>query len=239
MIDNWICPYCATEMVRAENLPNARSAEHMIPNKLLSTPRTPKDADFYACRACNSRKSNLDHVLAVLARAQSHNPELATDALADATTKKKGSARRFIEMVNGREFRADGVHMTVPVNGRGLFDYIMYFAKGQYFQRHGELFDEHKQVAIVSSDGKQVFGSLEREYRRANGSRAAVDLAQNPLSESLGDGEAVLWSRELDYLFVLHRYIGIGVKIRRRSRSTYREAREHEHEILRDFNWRG
>ncbi len=84
-------------MVRAENQFNSRSVEHLVPNADRSVKRKNDQADFYACRKCNSRKSKIDHVLAVMAKGQANDVALASTALIDAVT-GKNMAKRFISM---------------------------------------------------------------------------------------------------------------------------------------------
>ena len=80
MIENEICAYCRTPIVRAENQPNSRSVEHMIPNAFITRKRKNGEGDFYVCRQCNSRKSHIDNLLGKTSKMQSPNTEIASQA---------------------------------------------------------------------------------------------------------------------------------------------------------------
>lgn len=238
MIRNTHCPYCGNELIIAENRPRSRSVEHLIPNAVLSTPRSKADGDFYACRECNSTKSKLDDILSVVARAQAPNPNLAAKALIKAVTSGKGSSKRFVEMVRGAERHGDGVHMTMPFDGRELFDYVTFLAKGVHFLQSGRIVDE-SQVIQQEVVGKAVLEPFHATYLQQHGTNPMLDLAQNPRTRTWGDGECVLWSKGDDHLLVLHWYIGIMIHIRPTSRRNYRRARQLEIQMLREFARRG
>lgn len=162
MLKNRICPYCITVLVEAENLPNARSVEHLIPNTALRFPRTKRDGDFYACRKCNCNKSHIDYVLAVVARNQSSDDELAIQTMIDATTKDKKISVRFLKMISTAEETSHGVEMRMPLIGRELLDYISFLGKGQHFRSAGRPYDERHQVMIVNFYNKEVMRPLSR-----------------------------------------------------------------------------
>lgn len=225
-------------MIKAENLDHSRSVEHFIPNTLLSIPRSPRDGDFFACRKCNSRKSKIDYVLAIVARAQSPNLRLATETLWEAITSAKKSSKKFVEMVQGAHYGLGGVHMDIPISGRDLVDYILYLAKGQYFRKTRNIFDEQTMVAQIEFVNKQVLSALKSSYTTQHSSDPVLDLMRNPNSESFGKDECVIWTNENDYLFILHHYTAIMVCVRPRSRRNRARARELEWQLLRDFRIR-
>lgn len=235
MIANSHCPYCGVEMVQAENLDHSRSVEHFIPNILLSTQRSPRDGDFFACRKCNSKKSKIDYVLAVVARAQSPNANIAVATLVKAVTSSKKSSGRFIGMVRTARRGPDGVHMDMPISGRDLADYLVYLAKGQYFRSTGEIFDERRLVAQTEFIDKQVLRALKAEYKIRHWADPLADLAKNPHSETFGQDECVIWARDNQYLFVLHHHLGIVIRICPRSRRSVALARELERKLLLSF----
>jgi hypothetical protein len=222
-------------MVQAENLDHSRSVEHFIPNTLLSVPRSQRDGDFFACRKCNSTKSKIDYILAVVARVQSPNDEVATKTLLKAVTSSKKSSKKFIEMLRGARHRPDGVHMDTPIDGRDLLNYMMYLAKGQYFRETGSIFDEQSLIVQIEFVNKPVLSALKSNYKGQHWSDPILDLIKNPNSESFGKDECVIWTREHDYLFILHHYTAIIIRIRPRSRRNRARARELEWKLLRDF----
>ena len=130
MIQNSHCAYCQVELIIAENDPRSRSVEHMIPNAVLTWPRSPGNGDFYACRACNSAKSKIDYVLAVVAKAQSADAELATKTLLKAFSRDD---KRFVQMMRTAERHADEVHIDIPIDGKDLYEYLCFLGKGQHF----------------------------------------------------------------------------------------------------------
>lgn len=234
MIRNTHCPYCGNELIVSENLPRSRSVEHLIPNAVLSAPRSRGDGDFYACRECNSIKSKLDDILSVIARAQAANPRLAAKALIKAVTSDRGSSKRFVDMLRGADRHRDGIHMTMPFDGRELFDYVTFLAKGIHFLQGGRIVDE-SQVIQQEFVGKSVLEPFHAMYHQHHGTNPILDLAQNPRTRTWGDGECVLWSQGDDHFLVLHWYIGIMIHVRPYSRRNYRRARELERQMLRDF----
>ena len=87
---------------------------HMIPNAVLTRRRARNEGDFYACRKCNSAKSNIDYVLAVVAKAQSVDQELAARTLSEAILRDNNTSHRFRQMIRTAEPHADGLHMAIP-----------------------------------------------------------------------------------------------------------------------------
>ena len=123
----------------------------------------------------------------------------------------------------------------MPISGRDLFHYLIFLAKGQYFKTTGEIFSPADQVVQIRFVNKKVLASLESNYAVHLGSNPFEDLVRNPNSESLCGGECVIWSRESEFLFILHRYVGVIAKVLPYSRKNYRHARRLERQILRDF----
>ena len=118
---NPLCPYCQTVLIDSENAPNGRSIEHLIPNTVLTVPRTKRDGDFFACRRCNSAKSHIDYVLGVVAKAQSANAQLASAALLSAVNSNDGRAERFIQMAAEAVQTPDGGAIAlIPIDGSEL-----------------------------------------------------------------------------------------------------------------------
>lgn len=237
MLKNRICPYCMTVLVEAENLPNARSVEHLIPNTALRFPRTKRDGDFYACRKCNCNKSHIDYVLAVVARSQSSDDELAIQTMIDATTKDKKISVRFLKMISTAEETSHGVEMRMPLIGRELLDYISFLGKGQHFRSAGRPYDERHQVMIVNFYNKEVMRLVESEYQLEHNCSPFTDLTQNKFSETYSRGDCIIYSKNFSYLFLFHNYTAISVKIRRRNPKNERRANEGARQILDDFGW--
>ena len=235
MIHNSHCPYCRKEMIQAENQPTSRSVEHMIPKAILTTPR---DGDFYACRKCNSAKSHIDYVLAVVAKAQSADSELAASALKGAILRTDNTSRRFVEMFETARPQEDGVHMSIPISGQDLYEYLCYLAKGQHFRSTGTMYGSYTQVIQVEFIGKQVLASLEQHYESGLNANPFIDLRSNPGTESIGGGECLIYSAGPEHLFLFHNYTGAIVRVLERTRRTVKAAREKRVALIKEFEHR-
>jgi len=146
MITNKICPYCQCLLIKAENKPNSRSVEHLIPNAVLTRKRKNNEGDFYACRRCNTRKSNIDYVLGVVTTSQSIDNDLAANTLINAVTKDEKRSKRFIDMVLNAQEGSDVVTMEVPIRAEELIEYIHFLGKGQYFKSNTSVFNPERYV---------------------------------------------------------------------------------------------
>lgn len=237
MIRNQICPYCSTVMVEAENLPNAKSVEHLIPNKALRYPRSKRDGDFFACRKCNCKKGHIDYVLAVVAKGQSSDDQLAVKAMIEAIEKEEKSAERFIQMIATAKETNQGAEMRMPFIGRELLDYISFLGRGQHFRATGKLFDERTQVMIVGFYNKEVMRFVEGEYQVKHNSSPFEDLTENKFSETYSQGDCIIYSKNTSYLFLLHNYTAISIKVRRRNPKNLLRSEESARRILDDFGW--
>ncbi|BEP70864.1 MULTISPECIES: hypothetical protein [unclassified Variovorax] len=239
MIYNTLCPYCGVLMLKVENLPNARSVEHMVPNTVLRHARNNGEGDFYACRRCNGRKSHMDHVLAIIARSQSKDPEFAAQALIDVVTADDRRSGRFIEMLQTAEHADDGdVHLTMPLSGTELLEYMTFLGKGQYFKKFGTVFQSSTHVMLFDFFNKQVMQTIEFSYEAWHESNPFRDLEQNAYSEVLSDGDCIIYTKNNKFMFVFHEYTCLAVRVLRRNRKN--EAREQlkRAEILEDFERR-
>jgi len=207
----------------------------MIPNAILTQPRDKSAGDFYACRRCNSAKSKIDYVLAVVAKAQSIDDELAADTLIKAILRQDNTSERFVRMVRTAEEHSDGVHMKIPINGQDLYDYLCFLAKGQHFKSTKTIFDARSHVLQVEFINKLVMARLEQNYTRTLLSNPFSDLAQNPRTESIGAGECLIYSKEHEHLFLFHQYTGAIIRTPRRTRKSVSKARKLRDTLYREF----
>ncbi len=235
MIRNSHCPYCGIPLILAENQPASRSVEHVIPNAILTRPRSRGDGDFYACRKCNGAKSNIDYVLAVAAKMQSADSALAAKTLTDAVLRNDNSAPRFIRMVRAAKEYLDAVLMDIPIDGKDLYDYFCFLGKGQHFRFAGEIFNPHKRVLQVEFINKFVLAPVERGYSNRFGTNPFSDLARNPYTESIGDGECLIWSKGYRHLFIFHRYTAVVASLPRRTKKSQIRAHKLRDKLLKDF----
>ena len=142
MIENKVCPYCRRSLIKAENQDNSRSVEHLIPNAVLTRRRKKDEGDFYACRKCNSKKSNIDYILGVIALGQSSDDALAADTLINAILKDNGASKRLIDMTHTAKPTNEGtVHAEMPINAKELLEYMRYLGKGQFFKVKHKLYN--------------------------------------------------------------------------------------------------
>ena len=235
MIYNTLCPYCGVLMLKAENLPNARSVEHMIPNTVLRHPRNNGDGDFYACRRCNTRKSHMDYVLGVIAKSQADDDEFAAQVLIDAVLKPDNRADRFVEMVRSVRETATGAEMPLPFSGDELLAYMEFLAKGQYFRKTRQMLIPAKQVMLFRFVNKEILLYVKSDYETRHQSNPFRDLERNAGSEVLAGGDCIIYSKNKNYLFVFHDYIGITIRVRPRNRKNTERERQSRERILADF----
>ena len=236
MISNSLCPYCRKVMVKGENKSNSRSVEHLIPNAVLTRKRKKDEGDFYACRRCNSRKSNIDYILGVISKCQLDNDELAADTLIKAVTKNNGASSKFIAMVQTAREKNNYVHMKMPINGEDLVEYISFLGKGQYFKKNKKVFNPNKYVMQPLFANKQVSKPFKEAYQKEHNSNPFTDLHTNKYSEVINDGECVIYSKNNGYMFVFHEYTVITIKVLRKNRKNVLLSQGKIKEILSDFN---
>lgn len=236
MLRNSLCPYCGVLMVKGESLEHSRSVEHLIPNVVLRHKRNNGQGDFYACRRCNGDKSHMDYVIAVIAKSQALGDGFAAETLIDAVTKGDGRrASRFIDMIRDAKERASGVEMNLPLSGEELLKYMEYLGKGQYFKRTGRVFQTSTHVMLFDYANKEVMRFIEGNYGIEHGSNPFRDLEQNYYSEVLSDGDCIVYSKNLSYLFVFHDYTAIIVCVKLRNRKNMERARLNRRQIISDF----
>ena len=235
---NPLCPYCRATLSDEVNKPNTRSVEHLIPNAVLTKPRTKRDGDFFACRRCNSRKGHIDYVLGIVAKAQSDNPDLAASALIAAVNSNDGRSGRFIQMAAEARSTPNGVEAIVPIFGDELLEYISFLGRGQYFRKRGKLFEQGAQVMIVDYVNKLVMSALSENYVHQHGTNPFSDVVQNRYSESFGDRECIIYSKNGRYLFLFHSYTAIIIEIKRRNAKNVEHSRASAEKLLAHFPWK-
>jgi len=208
-------------MNNIENDPRCRSEEHMIPTTLFGIRRQP---DFYACRKCNGQKSKIDHVLTLISKGQSSDVQLAASAWIKEFDSPKRSAR-LTQSLGSASLQLDGVHLAMPLTGQEIHDYSVFLAKGQYLRRSKQVFDPAERVIHVRVFlSKALTGALESEYRVTHGASPFEDIRANPLCETLGSGECLIWSKNYEYLFLFHHYTSIAIHVPLRTKKSARRA---------------
>lgn len=233
MIFNKLCPYCSITMIKAENLDNSRSVEHLVPNSVLREKRKNDQGDFYACRKCNSRKSHIDNLLAIISKSQSSDPDLAIETLTHAISQVGKSSNRFIEMIAHAKEGPFETTMNIPILGRELLEYIEFLGKGQYFKKNLHLYNSKKLVMLVEYINKPVLDALEYSYQKSHGTNPFRDLESNLYSEVIGD--CIIYSKNNKFLFIFHDVTSIIIKIKNRNPKNIIRSNIKNNYILKNF----
>ncbi|WP_417705416.1 hypothetical protein [Rheinheimera aquimaris] len=175
--------------------PLSRSREHMIPQALLRKKRTKGDFEFWACKECNSDKSDMDSILATVAKSQSDDTDLATNAFIRAV-EDRGSQSRFLEMIRTAKETQDGsISLKIPVSGAEMAKYCNYLGKGAYFLKKGSPMQDSKHIVLFDVFNNYVAKELEIRYQMTWGRNAYRDLESNPNARVISPGEAIMWMR--------------------------------------------
>jgi len=203
MIENKICPYCRKPMIKAENKPNSRSVEALIPTVVFTRKRKNDEGDFYACRECNSRKSNIDYILGVVSKGQSAFSELSSKTIIDALSKENGASKRFVKMIQTARKVGKEVQMDIPFKGGELIEYIHFLGKGQFFKKNQQVFNPNQFVMEVLFANKTITKSLEEAYILKHKSHPWTDLGSNKYTEVINGSECMIYSKNNNYMFVV------------------------------------
>ncbi len=238
MIENKVCPYCRRSLIKAENQDNSRSVEHLIPNAVLTRRRKKDEGDFYACRKCNSKKSNIDHILGVIALGQSSDDALAADTLIKSIEKDNGATKRFIDMARTARPTNEGtVHAEIPINAQELIDYMHDLGKGQFFKVKHRLYNPREQVMLVKFVNKQALSWLEGSYTKRHQTNPFQDLQQNSYTEVINNGECLIWAKNNNFLFVFHNHTAVIVKVLRKNKKNIARVKKGESYLYEHFNY--
>jgi len=214
------------KMNKKENDPLCKSVEHMIPNTALIRNRNKGEGDFYACRKCNIRKSDIDCILGIIAKAQSKNDELAIKTVQKALDNPKRN-KRFIEMFVNASKCDEFVHMTMPIKTHELSLYIDFLAKGQYFKKHLKPLNLNLHMVDFQLVNRQEIIGIEKHYQIRHGRNPLQDLQNNPKTEVIENGECLIYSNKKEYLFFFHGGLGFIIKIKRRSQKNEKQKRSY------------
>ena len=230
MIKNNVCPYCWQPLTQAENQDNSRSVEHLIPNAVLTRRRNKGEGDFYACRKCNSEKSKIDYILAVIAMGQSSDDTLAVETLRKAIVKDNGASKRFIDMMHTARATNEGsVHLEMPINAKELIEYMHYLGKGQFFKLKHRPYNPREQVMLVEFVNKQALHPLEGSY--------IENLRLDSYTEDINNGECLIWAKNNKFLFLFHNYIAVIVEVLRKNKKNIAKVKKSEAELYKYFNY--
>lgn len=226
MIHNKICPYCIKTLNKTENDPLCRSREHMIPHVALTSKRDNGQADFYVCRTCNLRKSNIDYVLGVVSKFQSNDESLAIGSIQKALDNPKRN-KRFIDMIVSAQVKGQEIHMRLPITGTELSNYIDFLAKGQYFKTTDYMLSMKNNLVTFEFIDKRAIAHLESGYKKQHGSYPIKDLQKNPNAETIAGGECVIYSQKGKYIFFFQEGLAFIVEIKRRNKTNERKKAEY------------
>ena len=210
-----------------ENNPLGRSVEHMIPNAFLTRKRNKGEGDFYACRTCNIRKSDIDYVLGVISKSQSNDLDLVYQsfqkALDDPTRSKP-----FNAMLSTAETHDDCVSMKIPISACKLSQYVDFLAKGQYFKMTRKFLSLNLYIVDFQIINKLVIDELKRMHYSQHGTNPLEAIQEQPATETIRKGESIIFSQdEKSFIFFLHGGIGFTVKIVKRSRKSETKKKKY------------
>lgn len=237
MISNSICPYCRKAMIKAENNPLSQSVEHLIPNAALTRKRKNNEGDFYACRKCNSEKSNIDYVLGVLSKCQSSKDELSANTLTEAVLKNDNRAQRFIDMANTARDGSGGIHMSIPIGAADLLKYMEFLGKGIYFKKYGSPLNPKSELMLLNLHNRGVTKIFEEHYISKYGVSPYRHLELNEYSEVINSGEAIIYAKNKSFMVLLHDYTCITIKILSKSKRNEARVREKKSYIQQHFKY--
>lgn len=230
---NTVCPYCRQIMNRIPDHPLSRSREHLVPNTLLQKPRTNGDFEFWACKGCNSDKSNLDFILGTVAKSQSECVDLAVNAFIKAVD-YRGSQERFLDMIRSGKKMPDGsIALKIPVSGLEMAKYCTYLGQGAYFLKNGIPMSKSMHIVLFEVFNSHVAKELEHRYRQQWGTNAYRDLEQNSYTRVFAPGEAIMWMRNGQVMFVFHDRFVLILRIVRRTKANLIKLDQCSYEFYR------
>ena len=184
------------------------------------------------------KKSSIDYILGVIAKAQSINNALAADTLINAILKDNGAAKRFIDMTHTARPTNEGtVDAEMPINAQELIEYMHYLGKGQYFKLKGKLYHPNAQVMYVNFVNKQVLSPLEGEYTGQHKANPFQDLQRNLYTEVINNGECLIWAKNNQFLFIFHNYTAVIVKVLRKNKKNIARVKKRESYLYEHFNY--
>lgn len=219
-------------MVKAENNDLSKSVEHMIPNAALTQKRGKGEGDFYACRKCNARKSNIDYVLGIIVKSQSKISDLSLQSMWNALDDTKRN-KRFIDMILSAQQHGDNVSLPLPIKPTELAEYVDFLAKGQYFKKHKKPLSMKQNTVSFEIVNKLVLNELEKIYGDMNKSHPFKDLQLNPRTETIQDGECLIWSKNNQHLFIFHEGVALILKILKRNKLNMQRRQDSINKFLR------
>lgn len=213
---NKVCPYCRQIMNSTPNDLLSATREHLVPNTLLKNKRDRGDYDFWTCKGCNSRKSDLDFVLATIAKMQAPDEDFAVQSVHKALD--RNDHKRYLEMIATAKKMSDGrVALKIPVSYEEIAKYCEYLAKGAYYLKRKLPLSTSQNILLFEVFNNSVMMPLERSYKLQFGTSPVRDLESNKFSIVLVPGEALIWHKNNQFLFVLHDRFVISIKIARKN----------------------
>ena len=131
----------------------------------------------------------------------------------------------------------DGVLMEMPIRGHELIEYLRYLGKGQFFKLRRVPYNPSNLVMEIQFFNKQVLAPLERSYLTQYGANPFNDLKLNLYSETINDGECIIWSKNNCFLFIFHNYAAVIIKILKKNKKNIAKVAKSEACILEHFNY--
>ncbi|EAB8245110.1 hypothetical protein HRZ20_003845 [Escherichia coli] len=207
------CVYCGVLMNKVENHPHCRSVEHMIPQVSVSIHRTNGEGDFYVCKKCNGDKSRIDEVLGVICRMVGEHSTGSFDAVNKFHNALKRKDSKFREAFQSVRHTKKGAQITLPLNGREIYQYGTWLAKGVFFLEYGQLLTVDKLIWINIVRHDEVM-AIKEMYRNERGSEAFDDLSKNSNIPNINGESFLIVGQDAREMFIcFNRVMMFHIKI--------------------------
>ncbi|HHW1007443.1 hypothetical protein [Escherichia coli] len=223
-------------MNRIENHPHCRSVEHMIPQVSVSIHRTNGEGDFHVCKKCNADKSRIDEVLGVICRMVGEHSTGSFDAINKFKNALKRNDSKFREAFQSVKHTGRGAQITLPLEGKEIYRYGSWLAKGVFFLEYEQLLPPDKLiwVNIVRHDEVMAIRDM---YRNQRGSEAFEDLSKNSNVPNINGESFLIVGREAKEMFIcFNRVMMFHIKILDKSFINQKNAKNHYLCLIREFD---
>lgn len=205
LIQNDQCPYCRCTLSPPGNEPASRTAEHLVPHAVLDKKRGKDEADFYACKKCNSKKSAFDRVtqILLLLTGGMNNIEKLRRVIDDPLCP---FWLRPNSIALGRNAPVIGIDCSkMKTYAR---EYGNFLAKGLYFLQKCKVLDPKEKVIIVDYIDNLQFAKISTVEPNV-----FAKLRRNPDAETIQYDCATILKEHNEFLVVFRDTFGFGLKV--------------------------
>lgn len=212
------CVYCGVLMNRIANHDDGRSVEHMIPQVSVSIVRNNGQGDYHACRKCNSNKGKIDEVLGLLCRMAGDNVQSRNEAKVEYEEKVNKGDYRFITAERSKTSSPKGWSIKIPLNGRQIYQYGIWLAKGVYFEKTGEILSNQYLICVEMVNQEQV-NRIKEMYKNKKNSEAFDELSMNLNIPNINGESFIISTDDAREIFVcFNRVIMFHLKLLEKNR---------------------